>query len=59
MELHIPTMLHVLLGLRALVFKNRFPAKTETWLISSHLYKKCTYAALKLRETMLKLTDAL
>ena len=52
-------MLHVLLGLRALVFKKRYPAKTETWLISSHLYKKCTYAALKLRETMLKLTDAL
>ena len=58
-ELHIPTILHVLLGLQALLFKKRFPAKMETWLISTHLYRKCTYTALKLRETMLELTDAL
>ena len=58
-ELHIPTILHVLLGLQALLFKKRFPAKTETWLISTHLYRKCTYTALKLREIMLELTDAL
>ena len=58
-ELHIPTILHVLLALQALLFKKRFPAKMETWLISTHLYRKCTYTALKLRETMLELTDAL
>ena len=32
-------------------------AETETWLISSHLYQKCAFTALELRETMLKLTD--
>ena len=57
LQSHIPTIL--LLGLQALLFKKRFPAKTETWLISSHLYKKCTYTALKLRETVSKITDAL
>ena len=55
--LHIPTIL--LLGLQALLFKKRFPAETETWLISSHIYQKCACTALKLRETMSKLTDAL
>ena len=32
-------------------------AETETWLISSHLYQKCAFTALELRETMLQLTD--
>ena len=32
-------------------------AETETWLISSHLYEKCAFTALELRETMLKLTE--
>ena len=58
-ELHTPTILHVLSGLQALLFKKRFPAKMKTWLISTHLYRKCTYTELKLRETMLELTDAL
>ena len=49
----------LLLGLQALLFKKIFPAETEIWLISSHLYHKCAYTALKLRETMLKLPDAL
>ena len=44
----------LLLGLQALLFKKRFPAETETW----HLYHKCAYTALKLREMMLKLSDA-
>ena len=48
----------LLLGLQALLFKKKFPAETKTWLISSHLYHKCAYTALKLQETMLKLTEA-
>ena len=48
----------LLLGLQALLFKKKFPAETEIWLISSHLYHKYAYTALKLRETMLKLPDA-
>ena len=31
--------------------------ETETWLISSQLYKKYAFTALELRETILKLTD--
>ena len=42
----------LLLGLQE---KKRFPTETEIWLISSHLYHKCAYTALELRETMLKL----
>ena len=45
----------LLLGLQALLFKKRFPTETEIWLISSHLYHKCAYTALELRQTMLKL----
>ena len=48
----------LLLGLQALLFKKKFPAETKTWLTSSHLYHKCAYTALKLREKMLKLPDA-
>ena len=48
----------LLLGLQALLFNKKFPAETETWLITRHLYHKCAYTALKLRETMLKLSDA-